>query len=680
MYVTNASSREWIASDARETPPAGLTGGIIRALCYCHRSVGASSRHGPASEWPAIAAALVLSALTAVLARPPRDVSFAVGEYHAGFLRGDWSRPVGTARTLSLPGGLSLPLTARRGPLRLDLHGQAPMRAALAVFVAGRPVGQALLPPHRWGEASFEIPPELLGQGGLDLSFALRPVALTRGASEEEPALAVDIVHVSAAGGLALTLPAVLLLAAVPAAFVLLARLAGAGTAWAIVSGALGGLAVVVLARRTPLPLLLAVPRLGTAALLAGLLALAVLPRAPMTSRERAGLAALVVLGVLAHGSLAFLPSAGSQNLEIYVHRALDLGTVSWDYASLLRYGSQLPTPTQPYGAATYALGERTLVPYSPLPSVFYYLLHRAGLDLYWAMSVLNVVLAMLVAPWLWLVAARLWDTRTAWLATPLYALDLAVWHHVGRVHAPAAFGGAMATSALLYLALRVRELDSRKQVVLAGLVLAVAVLGYSSSAVLFGLTGLVLLALATFDARALTPAARRGLVAALIVAGALSGILYYFHYAPGLLTGVPSLEAEPDLVGVKTFFIFHNESRQNLRVWLGGYWILLLVGLLASPFALRRAAAWARPVLVSWLAAWALVMLLKEPFLFPKLLRWAKEDQFLSPLLCLFVSAAVRALPRPWMRWTAAAFALTGALWMAASDFLLNASGKVVL
>jgi hypothetical protein len=132
--------------------------------------------------------------------------------------------------------------------------------------------------------------------------------------------------------------------------------------------------------------------------------------------------------------------------------------------------------------------------------------------------------------------------------------------------------------------------------------------------------------------------------------------------------------------VGVKTFFIFHNESRQNLRVWLGGYWVLLVAGLVAAPSALRRAAASARPVLVSWLAAWALLMLLKEPFLLPKLLRWAKEDQFLSPLLCLFVAAAVWALPRPWMRWAAAAVVLAGALWIQVNDFVLNASGQVIL
>jgi hypothetical protein len=554
------------------------------------------------------------------------------------------------------------------------------VRATLAVFVDGRPAGQALLPPRRWSRAAVEIPPVLLDANGLEVSFALRPVALTRGGSDEEPTLAVDTVEAAAPGGLALSRSGVLVLAAVPVACVLLAWLAGGGWAAAFVAGALSSAGVVLLARLAPLPLLIAVPRLGPAALLAGLATRALLPRAGVAGTDRALLTWLVVLGVLAHGSLVFLPFNESQNLEIYVHRTLDLGSVPWDYDSLLRYGSQLPTATQPYGAATYALGDKALIPYSPLPSLFYYALHRAGLDLYWAMTVLNVVLAMAVAPWLWVVASRVWEARTAWLATLLYSLDLAVWHHVGRVHAPAAFGGALCAAALLYLAVKSREVERPGEAVRAGLLLGAAVLGYSSSAVLVGLLGIVLVGLAVVDARGLSPAARRGLVAALVLGGALSGILYYFHYAPGLMRGTSSLEAEPDLVTVKTFFIFHNESRQNMRIWLGGFWILVLAGLVAAPLALRRAAVWARPVLVSWLAAWALMMLLKEPFLLPKLLRWAKEDQFVSPLLCLFVAAAAWSLPRPWMRWAASAAALGAAVWIQVNDFLLNASGKVIL
>ena len=138
-------------------------------------------------------------------------------------------------------------------------------------------------------------------------------------------------------------------------------------------------------------------------------------------------------------------------------------------------------------------------------------------------------------------------------------------------------------------------------------------------------------------------------------------------------------MAAGPDLFPGRTVFIFHNESKESVRIWAGGYGILLAAGLLCAPVALPRARAQARPILAAWLLAWGLFMVLKEPFLLPKMLRWAKEDQFLSPLLCLFVGAAVAALPRPWMRWGAALIAVGVAAALQARDFLLHANSLLM-
>jgi hypothetical protein len=94
---------------------------------------------------------------------------------------------------------------------------------------------------------------------------------------------------------------------------------------------------------------------------------------------------------------------------------------------------------------------------------------------------------------------------------------------------------------------------------------------------------------------------------------------------------------------------------------------------------ALRRAQPDARPILAAWLTAWGLIMLLKEPFLLPRMLRWAKEDQFLSPLLCLFVGAAVAALPQKWMRWLAAILVIVVVAAVQARDFLLHANSLLM-
>jgi hypothetical protein len=336
----------------------------------------------------------------------------------------------------------------------------------------------------------------------------------------------------------------------------------------------------------------------------------------------------------------------------------------------MLRYGSQLPTASQDQGAATAALGEKTLIPYSPLPYFFYYALHLAGFDLDWAMTVSNAALAALVAPWLFLAARRIWNVEAGWIASLLYLLDLAVWHHLGRSHAPAVFGGALGTIGLLLVASVADTLDTRRRVALAGCALGLAALGYSSLVVLYGLFGMCLLALLVIDARGPSAGARRGLAATLVTGGFLAGMLFYFHYLPGLMSGARAVEAEPDLFPGRTFFIFHNESRQSLRLWVLGFWIPLLAGLLAAPLALLRAKPWARPVLVAWLLAWALIMVLKEPGLFPKLLRWAKEDQFVSPLLCLFLGAGCAALPKPWQRRLAALLTLGGSLALQVRDF----------
>jgi hypothetical protein len=65
-----------------------------------------------------------------------------------------------------------------------------------------------------------------------------------------------------------------------------------------------------------------------------------------------------------------------------------------------------------------------------------------------------------------------------------------------------------------------------------------------------------------------------------------------------------------------------------------------------------------------------------KEPFLFPRPLRWAKEDQFVGPLLAVFIGAAIAALPRPWMRWGAGATVVAVALWLQLGDFRTQMTG----
>jgi hypothetical protein len=230
-----------------------------------------------------------------------------------------------------------------------------------------------------------------------------------------------------------------------------------------------------------------------------------------------------------------------------------------------------------------------------------------------------------------------------------------------------------------VYLLWRAGEVDTPPSGAAAGLLLAAAVLGYSSLLVLFGLFGLALLLLLAIDAAGLAPEARKGLAGALAIGGLVAGALFYFHYVPGLLRGASAM-AEGPIPSPGAPSSSSTTSRRRAcgsgRAGSGSCW---------PPASSRRpspsARARRRPGRSSsaWLAAWALVMVLKEPFLFPKMLRWAKEDQFVSPLLCLVLAAAVAALPRRWLRWSAAALVLAVAAALQGRDFLLHANSLLM-
>jgi hypothetical protein len=192
-------------------------------------------------------------------------------------------------------------------------------------------------------------------------------------------------------------------------------------------------------------------------------------------------------------------------------------------------------------------------------------------------------------------------------------------------------------------------------------------------------LLGCVLLMLLVLDARSLRPQARVGTAGALAVGGLVSLLVFYGHYVPGLLGGARAVEAEPDLFPGRTFLVLHNESRQAMRLWALGLWIPVAAGLLAAPLALRRAPAPFRPALFAWLGAWALFLVLKEPRFYPRLLRWAKEDQFVSPLLCLFIAGALSAIPEKRTRWALAALVLAVALWLQLRDFAHHANSLLL-
>jgi hypothetical protein len=571
---------------------------------------------------------------------------------------------------------LRLPVVPH-GPMRVAFRARAMVRSSLGAFAQGVSVPEVLIDTGPWDRYELEVPAAAARADGVTLALFLRARPVVVGAHAGRPEILVDEVTLAASDGLALAWPFAILLGAAPLAIVLFARALGhrPRTAWAL--GVAGAIAAATLVKLAPLPTLAAVQRLLPMALGGGLLARLVLRRcAALDGSTVLAWTWILTAGLVLRASLPFFPDHNPPDLQTHVDRTLDFADVPWDYGALLRYGSHLPTASQTAAPGTDLFGSTVLVPYPPLPYFVYYALARLGADPLWAMTAVNVLLALAVAPVLFLAARHVWDARAAWLASALYLLDLAVWHHVGRVHAPATFGAALGTAALLALAATSERMTSVRPVALMGGALGLAVLGYSALVVQVGFFGVVLLVLLLLDAAGLGTRARVGVAIALAAGGLVAVALYYGHYVPGLVHGAPAVEAEPSIFSGRTVLgIFRNEGRQSYRIWILGFAAPLVAGLLAAPWALRRARASARPVLIAWLLAWALIMLLKDPLFFPKMLRWAKEDQFVSPLLCLLVGAGVAAIrPTAWRR-AAAAVVLAVALALAVRDFYFHAN-----
>ena len=569
---------------------------------------------------------------------------------------------------------LALPLCSRDGAISLTLRSYTRVFTLVDVYLGGDRRQTLPVKPMKWHRHRAALVQEGSCGPGLGLSLAMRQRPEVRGRDVERPEMLVDYLELEAKTGLTLAWGGRLLIAAIPVAVFAFAWLIGlSARASSILAGA-SALAGLALVRLDPVPVLLAVPRLLPLALLAGLLGYRITKRRVEEVTARS-LALLVFASIVVHGAWVFLPGHLPPDIYIHQQRTLDLARVPVSYDGLLTYGSHFPTPSQDRGEATEALGARMRIPYSPLPYLGYFALHLLGLDLAWAMTAANAAVVSLMGLAMFGVARLVWGAWAGWLAALLYWVDLAVWHHLGRSHAPAVVGGVLTLAAMLFLLREVAASGTPTGLPLATTLVALALLGYSASLPLFGLFAGLWLVCLLIETRTQEAAVRQRLTMAVVLGGLVAGSLFYFHYLPGMLGGVRGMAADADPFPGRSFFVFRNESRQALRVWWAGFWIPLAAGLLAAPFALKSASARVRPLLVSWLGAWGLFMLLKELPALSKLLRWAKEDQFLSPLLCLMIAGAAGRTQVAWLRWLLTMLALGAGLWLHARDYSFHAN-----
>lgn len=530
---------------------------------------------------------------------------------------------------------VSIPLQTN-GPFSVGVRADSTVRTRVRVNVLGKQVAEAFIATGPWAET--RIGDNLrIGQPSFDLNFEDAP--LVRRSDTDNLRRYVDELVLRSDQGFQIPWSS-RLCAGLLLVWLVLATRASPLPGLAFLAAVAGPAALTWIAMQEPVGSSLALPRLLGFVLLSTLLTVGL---CRMLSLSRPQRAALCLLGgglVLGCGFLSFLPNHSPADLDIHIWRAVDLAQVPTTYDAWLRYGSHYPTPSQIRGAATEALGQGPAIPYSPLPYVFFYAAHALGLDLHWSMNALEATALALLLP-LVFAFARIASSSDlgGLLAATLMALDLATIHHLGRAHSPAVFGGALGLVALLAFGLALSTIRRPGQIGISAVLLGLGALGYSSTPLFYGLFGvaaLALLALQKETNELLTP------VAMTLVAGGLIALaLFYGHYIPGLMRGGSNGLIGDPFPG-RTFFVFHNESRQSLRLWRLGLFVPFLAAIPATWIVISRCSAIVRTFLLSWLAAWAGVMLLKEPWALPLLLRWAKEDFYVAPALTLVIAVAV--------------------------------------
>jgi len=561
---------------------------------------------------------------------------------------------------------LSLPLRPR-GPWTLGVRMDTTIRTRVDLLHDKQGVGGAFVAPGPWSESALGS----LDLASLDLAVRFEDAPLVRRSDPENFRRYIDEVTVRSKEGF--NLPWVSRIAG--GLLVLLLVALSSFTTRSASAMLLAGVAPLILSAllfHDPVSVGLALPRLlGFVAATAALIALT----GHRLSLRRTSISFLALLGsttVFAYGFLSFLPDHAPADLDIHIWRTMDLGNVPMTYEGWLRYGSHYPTPSQIRGSATETLGGGPAIPYSPLPYLPFYAAHAMGLDLHWAMNALEAVSLALLLPLVFAFALMASTELGGFLAATLMALDLATVHHLGRAHAPAVVGGALGLGCLLAFGLALPELNRPGRWRVPALLLGLGALGYSSTPLFYALFGLAMMAFAFMGRE--TRSLLRPAALALGVGGAIALVLYYGHYIPGLLGGGKTPLAADPYPG-RTFFIFHNESRQSLRLWRLGLFVPFLAAIPATWLVITRGSAVVRSFLLAWLSAWAGIMLVKEPWGLPVLLRWAKEDFYVAPALALLIAIATFRLESRPLRIALATLSVGAFLYLRAADYAFHAN-----
>jgi hypothetical protein len=302
------------------------------------------------------------------------------------------------------------------------------------------------------------------------------------------------------------------------------------------------------------------------------------------------------------------------------------------------------PAPERAFGA-----------PYPPFFYLLAYGVSRADGDLRFAVEMLAVVMASLMLALVFLTASAVWkDGPKARIAALLFALEISVWHHVNRGHAPGVFGALFVLFFLWYLTAFPDAVQRARGFVVFTLVTLVTALCYTVAFVQISIFMAAFTALSfAFGAGGSFRSLLRPAAAfALGIAGAVA--LFYAPYLAQAARSSSSSEVLLDRAAAfdppASFLFLRNQLRDTVRIYRNGHAVYVLLSFLGLALLARSgAASHQRRLLWAAFAAYVVMLTLKDPAFVPRIFLHAKEDLFYAPFACLLA-----ALPLAWLweRW----------------------------
>ncbi len=274
----------------------------------------------------------------------------------------------------------------------------------------------------------------------------------------------------------------------------------------------------------------------------------------------------------------------------------------------------------------------------APYPPFFYVLtlaaskLHGDARFLIEFLAVL--VIATMTVPLFLLAHTVFHDPRIARLAVLLFVLEISAWHHAHRVHGPGTMGALVVLVWMVYLAAYHDSLYERAHLWIFAVLSATAALSYTASLVQLCIFAAVLLLLLWI--RKPRSLAKR------VVLGFGMGLLASFvlYYAPYALEAIRKSSLLLDRAAYDpptTFFFLRNQMRDTVRILSNGYPLFVALSIGGWVLLCRtEVAGFHRRLLVAWGLTYVLMLLFKDPALFPMIFLHAKEDLFYASLACL--------------------------------------------